>query len=282
MAESPQSGGNSYFLWEKEEEGVCSSGRWGKKIYFKINTFLLVFLSSDSMWLGMSGNVILCHDQNNPLKHFFFSLLNATLYSVWSNLVLWGITGWQQRVKAQTNTHSLCRVLPVVPPQLKSGVEGAVVAHQSDQYRWETGLGTSVIWGYYSLPGCPGWILLLSIFLIFPWSSSASVPSGPFIYFFFTCNPGFLCFRGGWGSRAPQWRLFCQTPKESLSSSTSLTLQVIVQSWKSCSGKHLALFCTFYFWFQPNPEPSAEFIPVKSLPAVLTHIPPGWFGVKGP
>lgn len=37
-----------------------------------------------------------------------------------------------------TNTHILSQVLPVVPPQLKSGVEGAVVAHQSDQYRWES------------------------------------------------------------------------------------------------------------------------------------------------
>lgn len=95
--------------------------------------------------------------------------------------------------------------------------------------------------------------LLLSIFLIFPWSSSTSVHGDPFVYFSFTCNPDFLCFRGGWGSRAPQWRLFCQTPKESLSSSTSLTLQVIVQSSKSCCGKHLTLFCTFYSWFQPSP-----------------------------
>lgn len=64
-AEPPQSGGNSYFLWEKKEEDVCSGGGWGKK-YFKINAFVLVFLSSDSMCLGMSGNVISCQDQNNP------------------------------------------------------------------------------------------------------------------------------------------------------------------------------------------------------------------------
>lgn len=123
------------------------------------------------------------------------------------------------------------------------------------------GLGTLVIWGYYSLPG---WMFIyfhLSdfslIFCICMWCS--------FCVFFFTCNLVFLCFRGGWGSRAPQWQLFCPTPKGSLSSSTSLTLQVILQSWKSCCGKHLALFCTFYSWFQPSPEPSAEFTPVKSI-----------------
>lgn len=110
------------------------------KTYFKINTFFLLFLSSDSMWLGMSGNVILSHDQNNLLKHFcvLLSMFCFILCVIKSCALRCNLVAAE---KAQTNTHILAQVLPVVHPQLKSGVEGAVVAHQSDQYRWKSWAG---------------------------------------------------------------------------------------------------------------------------------------------
>lgn len=226
-------------------------------------------------WVGMLFHVM----TRIILKStFFFSSQCSVLYSVWANLARCNLVAAEGE---STNKHP-------------HSVSGIACSTSSAEIRCGgCSSGSPVLPVQMGELGCVlQWseviilfqdeCLLLSIFLIFPWSSSASVHGDPFVYFFCPCNPGFLCFRGGWGSRAPRSRLFSRTPKESLSSSTSLTLQVIVQSWKSCCGKHLALFCTFHSWFQPGPEPLAEFIPVKSLPPVLTHNHPGWFGVKGP
>lgn len=145
------------------------------------------------MWLGTSGNVIFSHDQNNPLKHFcvLLSMFCFILCVIKSCALRCNLVAAE---KAQTNTHILAQVLPVVRPQLKSGVEGAVVVHQSDQYRWRAGSGGSPVWPVQM--GELGWVLwwsevttlfqdeclFISIFLIFPWFS-ASVCGAPSVCF---------------------------------------------------------------------------------------------------
>lgn len=167
------------FFKRKRRKGFAAVVDEEKK-FFKINTFLL-------LWLHVLGHEWECYFVPWPEQSFeaFFSPpLNVyTLYSVWSNLVLWGITWWQQRVKAQTNTHILPQVLPGVP-QLKSAVEGAVVLTSLTSTDGRAGLADlrlllSSRMNVYFFPSF--WFFL---HLLLDGDPCVSVQGDPFVYLF--------------------------------------------------------------------------------------------------